>query len=153
VDGRGPIYGDFWANGELLSFDGAGEAYCGFYDYECGYYIEGYWITEPARMYAMGRTVGEMFRDIVGQRSSCGRCSYAAPSTIFATVPVPEGQSLTLGLEVWEYHHEGADVRLCRAESTIQYDELEDDDYYVFPPYEVRATCRLQVTLSDWIGG
>jgi len=154
VDGRGPIYGELWANEEVLSFDGAGEAYCGFYDEECGYYIHGHWVSPP-RAYSMGVTVGDLFHDILGLHARCGSCRYGAPSTTYAMVPLPEGDHLTIGFDIWEYHHEGEDVQLCRAETTIEYDELHNTDYYVFPSYDLVVPCRVEVNMHvwDWIGG
>ena len=153
VDGRGPIYGDLWANEEVLSFDGAGEAYCGFYDYECGYYIHGE--TVPQYGYQLGVTVGELFHDIGRLHSGCGSCSYEAPSSTYAMVPVPEGEDLTIGFNIWEYHREGEDVLLCRGQVTFEYDELRERGDYRFPSYDIVAPCRLQVSMSvwEWIGG
>jgi hypothetical protein len=147
VAGRGPIYGQFSANEAVLSFDGAGEAYCGFYDQECGYYIRGGYSTSV--------TVGELFHDMLGLRSGCESCSYEAPSFNAVSVPVPEGEDLTLGFEVWEYHREGEDVLICSAQSTIEYDELRARDDYRFPSYDIEVPCRLQVSMHvwDWIGG
>jgi hypothetical protein len=70
-------------------------------------------------------------------------------------VPLPEGDDLTIGFDIWEYHHEGEDVRLCRAESTIEYDELHNTDYYVFPSYDLEVPCRVDVNMHvwDWIEG
>jgi len=154
VDGRGPIYGELWANEEVLSFDGAGEAYCGFYDQECGYYLHGHWVTPP-RSYSMAVRVGDLFHDILGLHSRCGSCSYAAPSTTYAMVPLPEGDDLTIGFDIWEYHLEGEDVQLCSAQTTIEYDELRETDYYVFPSYDLVVPCRVDVNMHvwDWIGG
>jgi hypothetical protein len=147
VCGRGPIYGSFWANEEVLSFDGAGEAYCGFYEYECGYYAQ-----RPGDSYP---TVGELFAAIGGLQSGCSSCSYEAPSYTGVTVPLPEGDALTIGFEVWEYHHEGEDILLCRAESAFEYDELRNTDYYVWPSYDIEVPCRVEVSMSiwPWIGG
>jgi hypothetical protein len=147
VDGRGPIYGDFWANEEVLSFDGAGEAYCGFYDQECGYYVH--------HVAGAFLTVGELFHAIGGLEGSCGDCSYEAPSFSAVSVPLPEGERLTIGFDVWEYHREGEDVLLCSAQSTFEYDELRDRGSYVFPSYDLEVPCRLEVSMHvwDWIGG
>jgi hypothetical protein len=147
VAGRGPIYGQFSANESVLSFDGAGEAYCGFYDEECGYYIHGGYSTSVE--------VGELFHDIRGLHSACESCSYEAPAFNVVSVPIPEGEDLTIGFEVWEYRHEGEDVLICSAQSTFEYDELRATDDYRFPSYDIEVPCRLQVSMHvwDWIGG
>jgi hypothetical protein len=147
VVGRGPIYGQFWANEHVLSFDGAGEAYCGFYDEECGYYISGGLSTWVA--------VVDLFQDILGLRHGCESCSYEAPSFAAVSVPLPEGDDLTIGFDVWEYHHEGEDVLICSARSRIDYDELRNREGYVFPSYDLEVLCRLEVSMHvwDWIGG
>jgi hypothetical protein len=155
VDGRGPIYGSLWANDEVLSFDGAGEAYCGFYDQECGYYIQGQRVAGPPVSYSMVREVSEVFRDIRQLEGGCERCSYAAPSSTYAMVPVPEGDDLTIGFDIWEYHLEGEDVLLCSNQVTFEYDELRTRDDYRFPSYDVAVPCRMQISMHiwDWIGG
>jgi hypothetical protein len=153
VDGRGPIYGTFWANEELLMFDGADSSICDFYDYECGYYIHGH--TVPQYGYQTSVMVGELFHDIRTMKTRCGDCSYEAPSSTYAMVPVPEGEDLTIGFTVWEYHREGEDVLLCSDQVTFEYDELGTRDDYRFPSYDIVVPCRLQVSMHiwDWIGG
>ena len=148
VGGRGPIYGSFWANEEILSFDGADSSLCGFYDYECGYYIHGRHV--PQYGYQYGVTVGELFHDIRTMKTHCGSCSYEAPSSTYAMVPVPEGEDLTIGFNVWEYHREGEDVLLCDGEVTFGYDELLNRDDYRFPSYDIVVPCRLQISMSVW---
>jgi len=144
VDGRGPIYGDIWANEEVLSFDGADSSHCGgFHDYECGYYTR-------------GRTpMGEMFHAIRQLQSGCSGCSYDAPSSTFAMVSLPEGDSLTLGFNIWEYHRDRGDVLLCSGESTLEYDDVHNTDFYIWPSYDIVVPCRVQVTMRiwDWMGG
>ena len=138
VEGRGPIYGDLWANEEVLSFDGAEEAYCGFYEKECGYYIH------------EQLTVADLFHDIRIMKELCGDCSYEAPSYSAVQVPVPEGEDLTIGFDVWQYHLRGEDALICRDQVTFEYDELRDTDYYVFPSYDFVEPCRLQISTSVW---
>jgi hypothetical protein len=147
VDGRGPIYGEFWANEETLPFDGADSSSCGFYGYECGYYAH----------HASGGflTVGELFGAIRRLQSGCSSCSYEAPSVTALLVPLPEGEALTIGFDIWEYHREGEDVLLCSGESTFQYDDLRNTDSYVWPSYDIVVPCRVEVRMNvwEWIGG
>jgi hypothetical protein len=151
ADGRGPIYGEFWANEEVLSFDGADASYCDFYDYECGYYIRGH---ELSTGYAMGIWVADLFRSIRELKATSPQ-RYSAPEVNIVSVPVSEGDTLTLGYSVWEYHLEGEDVLLCSDQSTIEYDELHDTDYYLFPTWETATLCRVRASMSvyNWIGG
>jgi hypothetical protein len=147
VDGRGPIYGSFSANEEVLSFDGADSSICDFYGYECGYYA--HYITGGYL------TVGELFHTIREMLARCGSCSYGAPSSTYVMVPVPEGDDLTIGFEIWEYHREGEDVLLCRGRSSFEYDELRDREAYVFPSYDLEVPCRVEVSMHvwEWTGG
>jgi hypothetical protein len=147
VDGRGPIYGTFWANEERLSFDGADSSICDFYGYECGYYAHhdsGGFLT-----------VGELFAAIRRLQSQCSDCSYDAPSSTVLTVSLPEGEALTIGFEISEYHREGEDVLLCRGESTFEYDETRNIDSYEWPSYDIVVPCRVEVSMRiwPWLGG
>ncbi len=147
VDGRGPIYGNFSANEEVLSFDGADSSICGFYDYECGYY--------PHHVSGGFLTVGELFGAIRRLQSGCSACSYEAPSVTALMVSLPEGEALTIGFNIWEYHREGGDVLLCSGESTFQYDDVRNTDSYVWPSYDIVVPCRVEASMRswDWIGG
>jgi hypothetical protein len=142
VDGRGPIYGNFRANEEVLSFDGADSSICDFYGYECGYYTH----------YVSGGylTVGELFAAIRHLQAGCSACSYEAPSSTAAMVSLPEGETLTIGFDIWEYHREGTDVLLCSGESTFEYDEIRETDEYVWPSYDIVVPCRVQVSMRIW---
>lgn len=142
VDGRGPIYGSFWANEEVLSFDGAESSICGFYGYECGYYAH-----DSSGGFL---TVGELFAAIRRMHSDCSDCSYDAPSSTALTVSLPEGETLTIGFEINEYHREGEDVLLCRGESTFEYDETRNIDSYVWPSYDIVVPCRVEVSMRIW---
>lgn len=143
VGGRGPIYGDIWANEEVLSFDGADSSICGFYDTECGHYIAG------------NTPMGQMFHAIRQLQSGCSDCSYDAPSSTFASVALPEGDSLTLGFNIWEHHRDRGDVLLCSGESTLEYDDVHNTEFYIWPSYDIVVPCRVQVTMRiwDWMGG
>jgi hypothetical protein len=152
LDGRGPIYGDFWANEEVLSFDGADASICDFYGYECGYYIQGY---EGPNGYAMGDEVQGIFRSVRDLEARAPERSYEAPLVDYVTVDLPEGDDLTIGLNIWEYHREGEDTLLCRGNCELDHDDVEDTDYYVCPSYDLEVPCRVQVSMSvfPWPGG
>jgi len=154
LDHRGPIYGEFWANEEVLSFDGADPANCTVCgELECGYYISGH--EEEHVGYVMGVTVGEVFQRIREFQAHEPECSYEVPASTWVTVGVPEGDDLTVGFDIYELHNEGEDTLLCSDSCTLEYDDLEDRGYYRCPDVRETEDCNLGLSMDvwDWAGG
>jgi len=145
--GRGPIRGQFYANYEVLSFDAADSSWCGFHDTECGYYLPR--IDEAGHI--GGVNVDELFAEILRLHTDCPDCSYDFPSTNHAAVSLSEGDDLTLGFNLWEYHSEGADTLLCSESCTLDYENLRDsansDIYEACPSYDLFAPCRVSYVI------
>jgi hypothetical protein len=159
-DGRGPIYGEFWANDEVLSFDGADPANCAAMgESECGYYLRSYYAGYGA--YSLEVGVGELFQAIRHLLDRRPELSYEVPSSTTVNVDLPEGEDLSIGFSIYELHNEGEDSLVCGDRWTVDYDELRDAPRFRCPPYYDDAgdpiyTCgRVVVSISvlDWQGG
>jgi len=159
LDGRGPIYGEFWANDEVLSFDGADPTLCGLGEaFEIGVHLHG----ERNPEYAPGEIFVEpdvLFSNIPYWQGRCPEADYEAPGPAVLRVGVPEGEVLSLGMEIWEYNREGEDILLCSPSCEVEYDDLEDAfehrGDYACPSRHPVDLCPLLVNgrLYDWEGG
>lgn len=49
------------------------------------------------------------------------------------SVGLPEGEQLSIGMEIWEYNRDGDDILLCSPDCEIAYDDFEDAFRYVSP--------------------
>ena len=156
LDHRGPIYGEFWANDEVLSFDGADAANCAVMgELECGYYLRGHDVQYMG--YSMAVDVVEIFGAIRELEADHPERTYGAPWSASVGVGLPEGEDLTVGFDIYEFHNEGEDTLLCRWSCTVGYDDVGDPG----PPYSCpsldvgRVDCRVYVGMSawDWEGG
>jgi hypothetical protein len=155
-DGRGPIYGEFWANDEVLSFDGADPTLCDLGEaFEIGVYIHG----ERNPWYAPGELFVHpdlLFSTIPYWQGRCPEADYEAPGPAVLTVGLPEGEQLSIGMDIWEYRREGEDILLCSPSCEIEYDDLEDTfEYmgnYACPSRHPVDLCPLLVNgrLYDW---
>jgi len=159
-DRRGPIYGEFWANEEVLSFDGADPANCAVMgELECGYYLRGHDVQYMG--YSMSVGVGEVFQSIRELEARDPERSYEAPDVESVMVPLPEGDGLTMGFSIYEYHREGEDTLLCRESCTVDYDDVDNararncPQHYDDAGDPIYACGRVTVSMSvwDWEGG
>jgi hypothetical protein len=155
LDHRGPIYGEFWANDEVLSFDGADAANCAVMgELECGYYIRGHDVQYMG--YSMAVDVVEIFSRIRELEADHPERSYEAPWSDSVNVALPEGEDLTVGFEIYEFHNEGEDTLLCSWDCTVGYDDIGDPGLYSCPRPDVGwVDCRVYIGMSawDWEGG
>jgi len=159
-DRRGPIYGEFWANEEVLSFDGADPANCALTgELECGYYLRGHDVQYVG--YSMSVGVGEVFQSIRELEARDPERSYEAPDVESVMVPLPEGDGLTMGFSIYEYHREGEDTLLCSESCTVDYDDVDNarerwcPQHYDDAGDPIYACGRVTVSMSvwDWEGG
>jgi hypothetical protein len=134
LDGRGPIYGEFWANDEMLSFDGADPDLCDLGEaFAIGLYLGGE-VPPDSMAGGIPMDVAHMFHLIEYWQDRCPEAeSYEAPGTTAVSVGVPEGESLSIGMEIWEYNRDGDDILLCSPHCEIAYDDFEDAFRYVSP--------------------
>jgi hypothetical protein len=159
-DRRGPIYGEFWANEEVLSFDGADPANCALGgELECGYYLRGRIVQHVG--YSMSVRVGEIFQSIRELEARHPERSYEAPDGESVMVPLPEGDDLTMGFRIYEYHREGEDTLLCSESCTVDYDDVTNAPGLWCPQHyddagdPIDACGRVTINMSvwDWEGG
>jgi len=166
MDGRGPIYGDFWAGDEVLSFDGADPDLCDLGEaFAIGLYLGGE--VPPGGRPGIPMDVAGMFHMIEYWKDRCPEAeSYEAPGTTALSVGVPEGEVLSMGMDIWEYNREGEDTWLCSPSCEFVYDFFDRDhfeQYYACPSTDDRFhntpvaadRCPFLVHLSvyDWEGG
>jgi hypothetical protein len=151
---RGPIYGEFWANDEVLSFDGADAANCAVMgDLLCGYYLHEH---DVHGFPAMDVDVAEIFQAIREMEADHPERSFEAPDVESVMVSVPEGEDLTIGFSIYEYHRDGEDVLLCGAMYTLDYDDLHSRELAYIPPHldddarEIHTCGRVIVSMSVW---
>jgi hypothetical protein len=152
---RGPIYGEFWANDEVLSFDGADAANCAVMgELECGYYLHGHDVPHMGHVMSVG--VAEIFQSIREEQASHPERSLEAPRVHSVMVLVPEGEDLSIGFSIYEYHRDGDDVLLCYETYTLDYgDRFHREENYFPPHYDdagdpVYASCRVTASMSVW---
>lgn len=153
LDGRGPIYGDFWANDEVLSFDGADPSLCGLTEaFAVGLYIGG---GVPPQGSGIPISVAGLFQNVHHWQDRCPESDYEAPWSEALSVGLPEGEDLTMGMNMWEYHREGEDSLLCSPSCEIEYDDLETMNYYSCPHQSELGLCPVIVHLRvyDWPAG
>ncbi len=128
MDGRGPLYGSFWATGsdmETLEFDGG----------ECNFFgCEGYEIFNGVT------SIDDMFAEIHSIDDGCfglGCVDTSAPGVNSVIVELNEGDDITFGGDIWDEERVGADEHLFEDMRTISADAplpaeftLEDHNFY-----------------------
>jgi hypothetical protein len=111
--------------------------------------------------YSMSVGVGEVFQSIREMEADHPERSYEAPDVDSVMVLVPEGEDLTIGFRIYEYHRDGEDVLLCSESYTLDYDDrFHREDSYMPPHYDdagdpIYTSCRVSCMISvyDWEGG
>ncbi|NLF50550.1 MAG: hypothetical protein GX577_05390 [Leptolinea sp.] len=131
MDGRGPIYGSFWANGidmESLDFDGG----------ECSWFP---WFgCEGFQIHNGSYSIIDIFHSINTEAGSCigdGCIDARAPGLDFLLIALDEGDDLTFGASIRDEKLMGIDERLFNQSRTISSEEplpaeftLEENNLY-----------------------
>ncbi len=133
VRGAGPIYGDFYANDRVLSFDGA-DVGCVTPGrrlappHYCNYFL-------PSNV-AANVSIARLFEWIQVMRADpmCSDCDHFAPSTTSVSLDLLEGEPLMIGFHIYEPWETG-NRWLCYGEDVLSYDSVQDSglDYSGFP--------------------
>jgi hypothetical protein len=139
VHNRGPIYGEFWANDQVLRFDAATP---GPFFYEYGY-------RTPSEA-GMVR-IQDLFDWIRAELRECPACDYEAPWYDQVSVTLAASDDLTVGFRIVDYNRETVDQVICEASETISVADLLSQGHggILFPDMATGAQCDLFI-LTEW---
>lgn len=121
--GRGPLYGQFWANRKLLSFDAVGRFWGGEGMYDG--------LSMPVSSYGpdCGLDIQQFFDRIRALRFRDGTDAYSAPASSRVCIPMQADTDLTIGMRILEENPEGPPTILADSVATIPAAHLLSDDF------------------------